>query len=92
MTASTATPDLPALAARLTGELHFDATMRKLYATDASEYQELPVAVALPKTEADIRELIAFANRHGFSKHTPALPLYTRRDALDCLGRIHAEP
>jgi FAD/FMN-containing dehydrogenase/Fe-S oxidoreductase len=65
MTASTATPDLPALAARLTGELHFDATMRKLYATDASEYQELPVAVALPKTEADIRELIAFANRRG---------------------------
>ncbi len=65
MTAPAATPDLPALAARLTGELHFDATMRTLYATDASEYQELPVAVALPKTEADIRELIAFANRHG---------------------------
>ncbi|MBI2814050.1 MAG: FAD-binding protein [Opitutae bacterium] len=56
--------DLTALAARLAGELHFDATMRTLYATDASEYQELPVAVALPKTEADLRELIAFANRH----------------------------
>jgi FAD/FMN-containing dehydrogenase/Fe-S oxidoreductase len=56
---------LAALAARLTGELHFDRTMRTLYATDASEYQELPVAVALPKTEADIRALIAFANQHG---------------------------
>ena len=55
---------LPALAARLTGELHFDATMRALYATDASEYQEMPVAVALPKTEADLRELIGFAHRH----------------------------
>jgi FAD/FMN-containing dehydrogenase/Fe-S oxidoreductase len=57
--------DLASLAARLTGELHFDATMRSLYATDASEYQEMPVAVALPKTEADVRELIAFANEHG---------------------------
>ena len=65
MSAVTTTPDLPALAARLTGELHFDDTMRKLYATDASEYQEMPVAVALPKTEADVRELIAFANEHG---------------------------
>jgi FAD/FMN-containing dehydrogenase/Fe-S oxidoreductase len=36
--------------------------MRTLYATDASEYQELPLAVALPKTENDLRELITFAN------------------------------
>ena len=60
-----ATSHLPSLAGRLTGELHFDRTMRTLYATDASEYQELPIAVALPKTEADVRELITFANRHG---------------------------
>jgi FAD/FMN-containing dehydrogenase/Fe-S oxidoreductase len=56
--------DLAGLAARLSGELHFDAMMRTLYATDASEYQEMPLAVALPRTEADVRELIAFANRH----------------------------
>ncbi|WP_438480825.1 FAD-binding and (Fe-S)-binding domain-containing protein [Oleiharenicola lentus] len=55
---------LTQLAARLSGALHFDHTMRTLYATDASEYQELPLAVALPKTEADLRELIAFANHH----------------------------
>src|SRR4051812_25104575 len=61
---ATAPADLPTLAARLTGELHFDDTMRKLYATDASEYQELPVAVALPTTEADVRELIRFASEH----------------------------
>jgi FAD/FMN-containing dehydrogenase/Fe-S oxidoreductase len=57
--------DLASLAARLTGELHYDHTMRSLYATDASEYQEMPVAVALPRTEADVRELVAFANQHG---------------------------
>ncbi|PKO61032.1 MAG: MBL fold metallo-hydrolase [Betaproteobacteria bacterium HGW-Betaproteobacteria-18] len=32
----------------------------------------------------------AFANRHGFSKHAPALPLYTRRDALDALPLLKA--
>jgi len=34
----------------------------------------------------------AFANRHGFSKHSPALPLYTRQDALDCLPLIKQVP
>ena len=64
MSAAPSPADLRQLAARLTGELHFDATMRTLYATDSSEYQELPVAVALPKSEADLRELITFARRH----------------------------
>ena len=57
--------DLVALAARLTGERHFDDAMRRLCATDASEYQELPLAVALPTREADVRVSIAFANQHG---------------------------
>lgn len=38
--------------------------MRLLYATDASEYQELPAAVALPRTDADVRALVRFANEH----------------------------
>ncbi len=33
-----------------------------------------------------------FANRHGFSKHHPALPLYTEEDAKHCLGRFHSVP
>lgn len=56
--------DLSQLASRLSGELHFDHTMRVLYATDASEYQELPLAVAFPKTESDLRELLIFAGQH----------------------------
>ncbi len=59
---STLTTDLSALGARLEGALHHDAAMRTLYATDASEYQELPLAVALPKSEADVQALLAFAN------------------------------
>ena len=30
----------------------------------------------------------AFANRHGFSKHKPALPLYGKRDALRALDQM----
>ncbi len=32
-----------------------------------------------------------FANRHAFSKHAPALPLYTRQDALDSLALIKTQ-
>ena len=34
------------LAPSFQGELHLDPTTRKVYATDASVYQEMPAAVA----------------------------------------------
>ncbi len=52
------------LASRIEGELHTGTTLRKLYATDASEYQEMPAGVVFPKTEADIGEIIRFARRN----------------------------
>jgi FAD/FMN-containing dehydrogenase/Fe-S oxidoreductase len=52
---------LKQLAATLDGELYYDNAMRILYATDASAYREMPLAVAMPKSEADIKKLIAFA-------------------------------
>lgn len=55
------------LAKKLEGELFWDETLRKLYATDASAYRELPLAVALPKSKADLAELIRFANAHNTS-------------------------
>ncbi len=61
---SPASLPLETLASHLEGELHHDETMRRLYATDASEYQELPLAVVLPRTETDVRRLIAFAHTH----------------------------
>ena len=36
--------------------------MRILYATDASAYRELPLAVAFPDNHSDIKKLIQFAN------------------------------
>jgi len=59
--------DLGRLATELEGDLHFDATMRVLYATDASVYREIPQAVALPKSENDICKLVRFASEHGTS-------------------------
>ncbi|WP_138433934.1 FAD-binding and (Fe-S)-binding domain-containing protein [Winogradskyella algicola] len=55
---------LQILSKNLEGEFYFDDLMLKLYATDASVYRMLPTAVALPKTIADIKKLIAFANTH----------------------------
>ncbi|MCC7223146.1 MAG: FAD-binding protein [Chitinophagales bacterium] len=52
---------------KLSGEIHFDDTLRRLYATDASVYRQLPLAVAFPKDSNDIKHLIAFAYRHQSS-------------------------
>ena len=46
---------------RLKGDLFLDDTIRTLYATDASAYREMPLAVAVPQTVDDIQQLIAFA-------------------------------
>lgn len=51
----------------LEGELFTDATTRRLYATDASAYREIPVAVAFPKSEYDIAGLIRFATENKTS-------------------------
>ncbi|MEP7258138.1 MAG: FAD-binding oxidoreductase, partial [Flavitalea sp.] len=54
---------LKTLAKDLEGDLYDDDTMRILYATDASAYREMPMAVAIPKTENDIKKLIHFAQK-----------------------------
>ena len=55
------------LSSLLEGELYFDDKMRVLYATDASAYRELPLAVAIPKGIEDIRRLIRFAREERTS-------------------------
>jgi FAD/FMN-containing dehydrogenase len=58
---------LQRLSAQLEGEFYDDKTMRVLYATDASAYREMPLAVAIPKTVDDIKKLIAFAREEKTS-------------------------
>lgn len=55
------------LAAGMEGSLHDDTVMRTLYATDASAYREMPLAVAIPATVEDLKKLIAFALRENCS-------------------------
>ncbi|MFC6999831.1 FAD-binding and (Fe-S)-binding domain-containing protein [Rufibacter roseus] len=61
------TQKLQALANQLEGEFFFDSTMRTLYATDASAYREVPLAVAFPASVQDIKTLISFARKEGTS-------------------------
>lgn len=58
---------LAQLSKNLQGELFYDSLMRTLYATDASVYRELPLAVALPKDIEDLKTLIGFAAQEGVS-------------------------
>ncbi len=58
---------LKRLSEHLEGELFFDTTMRSLYATDASAYREMPLAVAIPASKKDILTLINFARRNKTS-------------------------
>lgn len=45
--------------------LYTDTLHRIAYATDASAYREIPLAVAYPENEEDIKQLIAEARRRG---------------------------
>ena len=48
--------------------------------------------ILLPDSGHIQEEDAAFANRHGFSKHHPALPLYTVADAKASLARLQTVP
>ena len=50
------------LANSLEGQFFFDDLHKSMYATDASVYRKIPLAVAYPKSKEDLKKLIAFAN------------------------------
>jgi FAD/FMN-containing dehydrogenase len=52
---------------QIEGDLLKDYSSRILYATDASAYRELPLAVIKPRNKEDIRKLVLFAGKHGVS-------------------------
>ncbi|WP_243456818.1 FAD-binding and (Fe-S)-binding domain-containing protein [Polaribacter batillariae] len=55
---------LEALHNSLSGDLFFDNLHKTLYATDASVYRKIPLAVAYPKNENDLKTLIEFATQN----------------------------
>jgi FAD/FMN-containing dehydrogenase/Fe-S oxidoreductase len=52
---------------QLDGDLFTDNVQRVLYATDASSYREIPLAVTKPKNKGDIKKIIDFAGKHKTS-------------------------
>ena len=64
---------LVVLAESLKGDLFYDSskashqTMRLAYSTDASVYQELPLAVCIPQNIEDLKVLIRFAREHSIT-------------------------
>jgi FAD/FMN-containing dehydrogenase/Fe-S oxidoreductase len=54
-----------ALQHALTGEVRFDKGMRAAYASDASNYRQVPIGVVLPRTVEDIVEAMRVCSAHG---------------------------
>jgi FAD/FMN-containing dehydrogenase/Fe-S oxidoreductase len=51
--------------ASIQGEVRFDAGSRALYATDGSNYRQVPIGVTCPKSAADVEAIVAACRRHG---------------------------
>ena len=47
------------------GEVRFDAGSRALYATDASNYRQVPIGVVIPRDPDDVVAAIEVCRRHG---------------------------
>lgn len=59
----------------------------KIFCTEATRAL---CRILLPDSGYLQEEEANYANRHGFSKHRPALPLYTRADAEKCLRQFES--
>ncbi|HTJ53957.1 MAG TPA: FAD-binding oxidoreductase, partial [Nitrosospira sp.] len=66
---STPLLDAQALAAELKGkiqgEVRFDDGSRALYATDGSNYRQIPIGVVIPKSVDDVIATVAACRKHG---------------------------
>ncbi len=47
------------------GEVRFDDGTRALYATDGSNYRQVPIGVVLPRDDADVIAAISLARKYG---------------------------
>ncbi|MBU2602978.1 MAG: FAD-binding oxidoreductase [Actinobacteria bacterium] len=47
------------------GEVRFDRGSRALYATDSSNYRQVPIGVVIPRDAADVEAAVAVCREHG---------------------------
>ena len=52
------------LRANVDGEVRFDAGSRALYATDGSNYRQVPIGVVVPRTIEAVIATVAACRRH----------------------------
>src|SRR5437764_301943 len=58
------------LRASISGEVRFDEGSRALYATDGSNYRQVPIGVVLPHNIEDVIQTVTHCRRHS----VPLLP------------------
>src|ERR1700737_274002 len=67
--ARTSVVDEPALSEALRrhvrGEVRFDSSSRALYATDGSNYRQVPIGVVLPRDADDVIAAVSLAREYG---------------------------
>lgn len=66
---------------RLHGELYADMVHRLIYATDASIFREIPLAVVYPKNNDDLRLIIRFAGENK-------IPIIPRAAGTSLAGQV----
>ncbi len=52
------------LSQRISGEVRFDSLSKAIYATDASNYRQVPIGVVIPRTQQDVLEAIAICRKY----------------------------
>jgi FAD/FMN-containing dehydrogenase/Fe-S oxidoreductase len=65
---------------RVKGEVRFDAGSKAMYATDGSNYRQVPIGVVIPKSKEDVIETIAACRRFG-------VPLLSRGGGTSLAGQ-----
>jgi len=50
---------------RIQGEIRFDSGSRALYATDGSNYRQVPIGVVIPRSVEEVPEILATCRAHG---------------------------
>ncbi|MGI8523879.1 MAG: FAD-binding and (Fe-S)-binding domain-containing protein [Nocardioides sp.] len=81
---STATSAEHELRERVDGEVRFDAGSRATYATDASNFRQVPIGVVVPRTIEAVIETVAVCHRHG-------LPIVSRGGGTSLAGQCTNE-
>lgn len=75
---------IEALKKDISGDVYHDPLVLGMYATDASIYQIMPVAVVCPRDEADVVQCMKIASAHG-------VPILARGGGTSLAGQTVAE-